>query len=394
MNPNEERHLTPIFISLVPNLMRCQGHIIPYHKSVSEAVSQLGWKHFVAVPINNKVHNLPINWDTCLSNYDLEKEGSWYDKFLHFQEIWILGKKIANYLNNKIADQSRPRILFIERFIHLQLLALFLALLLIPTNNLSVWLLYRRDTHKDKTRIIYKILNYLIKIRIKPEKFKLVTDSDLLSKQLSKYFEIPVKVFPIPHTKVNLSSSIIDNKSKILCWWPGLPREEKGWHIIQKLVSYSGENTKNICLICSEKANLQSTKNGVNLELVKNYLTREEYYSWLHLSQVILLPYDSFEYGSRTSGIFTECIVSGKIPLVTNNTWMSHECLKYNLTELIIDWHNPKYVFDNIKKITQSNIIKNKIQNMQESYNRFHNIANYSLTIKNLYRETITSNYD
>ena len=102
MNPNEERHLTPIFISLVPNLMQGQGHIIPYHKSVSEAVSQLGWKHFVAVPINNKVHNLPINWDTCLSNYDLEKEGSWYDKFLHLQEIWILGKKIATYLNNKI----------------------------------------------------------------------------------------------------------------------------------------------------------------------------------------------------------------------------------------------------------------------------------------------------
>ena len=90
-------------------------------------------------------------------------------------------------------------------------------------------------------------------------------------------------------------------------------------------------------------------------------MTREEYYSWLHLSQVILLPYDSFEYGSRTSGIFTECIVSGKIPLVTNNTWMSHECLKYNLTELIIDWHNPKYVFDNIKKIPQSNIISRQV---------------------------------
>ena len=67
--------------------------------------------------------------------------------------------------------------------------------------------------------------------------------------------------------------------------------------------------------------------------------------------------------------------------------------IKYGVLELT-NHDNQKYVFDNIKKITQSNIIKNKIQNMQESYNRFHNIANYSLTIKNLYRETITSNYD
>ena len=159
MNRNEEKQLTPVFVSLVPNLMGGQGHIIPYHKSVSEAVSQLGWKHYVAVPINNRVHNLPINWDACLNDYDLEKKGNWYDKLFSLREVWLLGKNIANYLNNKITNKSEPHILFLERFIHLQLLALFLALLLIPTNNLSIWLLYRRDTHRDNTKIVYKILN-------------------------------------------------------------------------------------------------------------------------------------------------------------------------------------------------------------------------------------------
>ncbi|KFF41922.1 MAG: glycosyltransferase family 1 protein [Candidatus Atelocyanobacterium thalassa] len=394
MNRNEEKQLTPVFVSLVPNLMEGQGHIIPYHKSVGEAISQLGWKHCVAVPINNKVYDLPVNWDACLNTYDLEKKGSWYHKLFHLQEVWILGKNIANYLNNKVVDKSRPHILFLERFIHLQLLALFLCLLLIPTNNLSIWLLYRRDTHKDNTKIIYKILNYLIKIRIKSGRFQLLTDSDLLSEQLSNYFHIPVKVFPIPHTEVSSFFNTLNVKSEILCWWPGSPREEKGWQTIKKLVNYSGENTKNIHFICSEAANLEPVQDGVNLKLIKSYLTRKEYYCWLHLSQVILLPYNSFEYESRTSGIFTECIVSGKIPLVTNNTWMSHECTKYNLTELIIDWHNPEYVFDSIKKIAESNTIQNKIQNMRESYKNFHNISNYSLTIKNLYQEMIISNYD
>ncbi len=393
MNRNEEKQLTPVFVSLVPNLMGGQGHIIPYHKSVSEAVSQLGWKHYVAIPINNRVHNLPINWDACLNDYDLEKKGNWYDKLFSLREVWLLGKNIANYLNNKITNKSEPHILFLERFIHLQLLALFLALLLIPTNNLSIWLLYRRDTHRDNTKIVYKILNYLIKIRVKSSRFKLLTDSDLLSQRLSNYFHISVKVFPIPHTDVISPSNTLDNKPEILCWWPGLPRREKGWETMQKLVNYSGDNTKNIHFICSEMANFKPVDNGVNLKPIKDYLTRKEYHYWFHLSQVILLPYNPFEYESRTSGIFTECITSGKIPLVTKNTWMSHECTKYNLNELIIDWHNPEYVFDCIKKITQSNIIQIKIQNMQKNYKDFHNVTNYSLTIKNLYQETITSNY-
>ncbi len=387
MSQDEGTPLSPIFVSLIPDLMEGEGHMIPYHQAVSKAVYKLGWKHNIVVPIDNKVNNLPFGWDEYLSNYDLEKEGNLVNKFLRLNGSWKLAKSIANYLNNKVINQSESSIIFLERFIHLQLLALFIALLLVPTDNLSVWLLYRRDTHKDKTRLIYKLLNSLIKRRLKPGKFKLLTDSDLLSNSLSSYFETSVIVMPIPHTDITHCNINYQDTSSILCWWAGSPREEKGWEIIKKLVNYSGENINNIQLVCAETSQLKSVNNGVDLKLIKNYVTREEYYHWFGLSQIILLPYNYPAYEGRTSGIFTECIMAGKTPLVTHNTWMAYELLKYNLAELVIDWQEPQRVFEIITKVVKSDIIQYKIKRMQQSYEQFHSVDNYSCVMKQIYQE-------
>ncbi|MEL4896163.1 glycosyltransferase family 1 protein [Crocosphaera sp. Alani8] len=389
MSKDEEKKLSPTFVSLIPNLMEGEGHIIPYHKAVNKAVDSLGWKHKIVVPIDSNVDNLPSGWDEGLSNNSLEKEGNLLKKIFRLNESVKLGKTIANYLNYHVVNNSQDSIIFLERFIHLQLFALYLALFLVPTDNLSIWLLYRLNTHKDNTRSIYKLLNFLIKKKIKPGRFKLLTDSDRLSKSLSSYFETPVTVMPIPHTDISNVSTEYQDKSKIVCWWPGSPREEKGWSIIKKIAHYSGENTKNIRLVCAETSEVKAVTNGVKLTLVGNYLNREEYYSWLGVSQVILLPYNYPAYEGRTSGIFTESIMAGKIPLVTEKTWMAAELLKHNLVELIINWENYQDVFDIIKKVIQSDTTQDKIRRMQYSYRQFHNIDNYGCVMNKIYRETI-----
>ncbi len=387
MSQDEGKPLSPIFVSLIPDLMEGEGHMIPYHQAVSKAVYRLGWQHNIVVPIDNKVNNLPCGWDEYLSNYDLEKEGNLVNKFLRVNGSFKLAKSIANYLNNKVINQSESSIIFLERFIHLQLLALFIALLWVPTDKLSVWLLYRRDTHKDRTRFIYKLLNFLIKKRIKPGRFKLLTDSDRLSESLSNYFEIPVTVIPIPHTDISHCSIKSQDISQIICWWPGSPREEKGWGIIKKLAHYSGDNTKNVQLVCAETSQVVSVNNGLELTLVPNYLTREEYYHWLGVSQIILLPYNYPAYEGRTSGIFTESIMAGKTPLVTKNTWMASELLKHNLAELVINWQESKQVFDTIRKVVNSDTIQDKIRKMQHSYQQFHNLDNYACVMNKIYQE-------
>ncbi|WP_107670937.1 hypothetical protein [Cyanothece sp. BG0011] len=389
MTQDEGKRLSPIFVSLIPNLMEGEGHILPYHQAVNKAVNQLGWEHKIAVPVDNNVNKLPSGWDEGLSNDDLEKEGNIVDKFLRIKGTWKLAQSIKNYLENKVINQSELSVIFLERFIHLQLFALYLALLWVPTDNLSVWLLYRRDTHKDKTRFIYKFLNRLIKQQLQPEKFKLLTDSDLLGQSLSSYFEESFMVMPIPHTDISHCNINSLDSSHILCWWPGFPREEKGLNIIKNLVNYSGENTQNINLVCAEKTQLKSVENGVNLKLIDNHLNREQYYHWFGLSQIILLPYSFPAYEGRTSGIFTECVMAGKTPLVTKDTWMAYELNKHNLPELIIDWQDPVEVFDTIIKVVKSDMIQDKIKKMQRSYEQFHSVDNYACVMNKVYQEMI-----
>ena len=129
MSQDEGKQLSPIFVSLIPNLMEGEGHIIPYHKAVNKAIKKLGWQHKVIVPIDNKVDNLPTGWDEGLSNNNLEKEGNLLLKFFRINESIKLAQTIANYLNHEIISDSNSSIIFLERFIHLQLFALYLALL-------------------------------------------------------------------------------------------------------------------------------------------------------------------------------------------------------------------------------------------------------------------------
>ncbi|XTZ12006.1 MAG: glycosyltransferase family 1 protein, partial [cyanobacterium endosymbiont of Rhopalodia inflata] len=231
----------------------------------------------------------------------------------------------------------------------------------------------------DKTRYVYKFLNYLIKKSLPTGNLKLLTDSDLLGESLSNYFQEHVTVMPIPHAEIKVNNCDIKNKFPgILCWWPGFPREEKGWNIIKKLVASNLNNTDEICLLAAEKSNLKVTKGGIKLKLIQDKLTRTEYNYWLSVSDVILLPYDYQSYGERTSGIFTESIIAGKIPLVTDKTWMAYELLKYDLGELIINWEIPEEVFISILRIIKHSNIKNKIKTMQNGYLSYHCLNRYA----------------
>ncbi len=389
---------TPTFVSIIPNLVGGEGHIIPYHQAVGKAIQKLDWKHSVAVPTDaeiadlhqSKIQNpkskmvLPACWQACLSSHDLEKEGGFLDKILKIPHSVSLGFSIANYLRKEVIYKSEYSIIFLERFIHLQLLALAIAILLIPRKDLSVWLLYRRDAHQDKTRSIYKLLNNLIKFLLKKGKFKLLTDSDLLSQSLSNYFQESVTVMPIPHTDINCNHLGAKQGSKILCWWAGSPRMEKGWEAIKELVNTPVSIPNNICLVASESSLLKPVSAGIQVKLIQNSLTRDQYDYWLCHSDFILLPYISEAYRERTSGIFTECIIVGKLPLVTPNTWMANELVKYHLDELILDWHDPQLVMEKITSISQSSHIKDKLMQMQKEYLQLHSINSYATKIRQI----------
>lgn len=381
---NKEPEIIPTLVSIIPNLVGGEGHIIPYHIAVNEATKILGWHHKIAYSGDSKIENLPKEWVDCLKGENLESETNFIGKIVKLTNVIIFAKTIRNYLKLEILNTSETTIIFMERFIHLQLLALCLAILFIPKKKLHIWLLYRMDTHTNKTRFIYKLINKLIKKLVSPANFRLLTDSELLSNSLSKYFNETVTVMPIPHTECIINKQEHKN-NYIVAWWAGPPREEKGWQIINNMLEYQAHQFKRFCLVAAKSSQLQSVKDGIKINLIDDNLSRQEYVKWLTQSDLILLPYNVQSYQERTSGIFTEAIIAGKITVVTPNTWMAKELAKYNLENLIIDWGNNETIFNNFAEILNNNEILGKIKIMQKEYQNFHNVSNYAVIMKNLF---------
>ena len=375
------------FISLIPNLMGGEGHIIPYHQAVGQAVRQLGWEHRILSPSDAQIPDFPPAGSPLLPIVELELDGNLWQKLGRIQDAIAFAQVLAQQLNALISPSDSPTVIFLERFIHLQLLALAIALYQVPTQLVSVWLLYRRDTHLDKTRWIYKLLNQLIAWRLGDRQWQLLTDSELLAQSLAQYFAQPVSVMPIPHTDV-LDSNVLNSEDKIpqlLCWWPGAPREEKGWHRLKVLVATAHPRADQICLLAAESANLTAIANGVLSKAIPDQLSRKDYNYWLSLCDIVLLPYDSEAYRERTSGIFTECIIAGKMPLVTPHTWMARELAQYQLQDLVIDWEAGEQVIDKILELSHDQPIGDKLNAMQSVYLRRHNVGSFAEQLGKLY---------
>jgi hypothetical protein len=235
-------------------------------------------------------------------------------------------------------------------------------------------------------RWIFKFLNGVIKQIIKPGRFHLLTDSDVLAKSLSAFFKQPVKVVPVPHIDIFSRESYSKSSPEIICWWPGSPTTSKGWDIIRRIAKLRAEEACIFCLVAAASSNIHAIPGGIEVQLIDDFLPREVYCEWMQRSDMILLPYDPDSYAQRTSGIFVECIAAGKIPIVTEDTWMAKELLKFGLEELIVSWDEPD-ILSRLSNIAGNDVTKNKIVRMQQSYLNFHSEINYASKMKSLFEK-------
>ena len=121
---------------------------------------------------------------------------------------------------------------------------------------------------------------------------------------------------------------------------------------------------------------------------IENSLSREEYLTWLLGSDIILLPYDPIIYRMATSGIFVEAVCAGKIPLVKKGSWLAHELIKFDLTELIVDWENPLF-FSHLTFLIKSVKIREKLEIMQLTYQQFHSVESFSMKMHEIMQSSL-----
>ena len=387
--------ISPAFISLV--LFDCGGigHNYEYLNAISEATKKIDWQHYAALPVNFNEEDLKSDWSACLlgcRRLNNRKENKLIKLFRMILISLELAKSIHKYLNKILlmVNNCSPTIIFIDSFKPSELLAFVISLFFLRSHKITVWLLYRHDDYQ-KVLIgnFYKVMNALITKKITNNNFVLLTDSEKLQSSLSSYFKYQVSVVPIPHTPTVEYSKDIEIKNNkddlsILAWWCGNPNPEKGLKVIQRLVTLSDPVAKNLHLFISTEAYLPEIKSNIQITYLPAYLTREEYLQQLSEIDILLLPYDSKIYKERTSGIFVEGICAGKIPFVTKDTWMATELIKYDLSELIVDWSEDN-VIESICKLARNSNIENKIVQMRDRYLKFHSVISYAECIQRIY---------
>ncbi|ATC65877.1 hypothetical protein CMV30_19055 [Nibricoccus aquaticus] len=171
---------------------------------------------------------------------------------------------------------------------------------------------------------------------------RLVTDSQELAKEYATLARRPVEVMPIPHTANEDAGAAVagvptKNKSKLRVVFLGDARDEKGFELLPALARACAQEpwlSKVELVFHAYISSHYHLKMGTvieelsgvkarNLSLVKSSLSAAAYRHLLATADLVLLPYDSITYRSRTSGPFVEAICAGKPVVAPAQSWMS-----------------------------------------------------------------------
>jgi hypothetical protein len=385
----------PCLASLVFDMQSKEGHLYAYNESLATAAHMIGWHYVAAVTTNWQGHPLPPEWVACLERRSFRPARTPWGKA---SNLYALSDSIARFLKAHILPRNEPAVLFLEHFYPAYLLALLLALARVPHAHLSVWLLYRTNfANQPGWGRVHLILARIAERMLGRHHLRLVTDSNLFKLSLSKHFVRPVHVVPVL-SYVDIPVNPVPDGTlptmppapacgdRVVCWWPGPPRRRKGWDSLHYLTQLGGVEARQLCIVAAERSHLaQHHPDGCQVALIGNHLNREQYVAQLLASDLILLPYDPAEYAEKTSGIFTESIIAGKVVAVMDGTWMAYEARKYGLERAIIpSWDTPDLAAT-LLALACDGELRQRIHAMQQDYRRQNGAHAYAEVIQQLW---------
>ncbi|MDR3623866.1 MAG: hypothetical protein P4L16_01860 [Chlamydiales bacterium] len=364
--------------SLIPMLRYEEGHPYQYNLAVGKACGLNGWKHEALVPRSCCIENLPESWLKVLGNDRIsEKHGVvlWktpLSKLKIFLKVFFpLCKALS-----KVKYEKGRKVIFLEQFFVPQMVGFTLAMCLMRPKA-EVWFVHRYSPEQLGFKAkIYKCMHQLLICFLGKEKIKLFADSELLAKSQREFFRQEVIILPVPHTDY-CNGLVKEKKEKdTLLWWPGgYTTVAKGLKVIQDLVKRDLKG--NFKLVVADSAREHLKEYVVPIQFISSALSRKEYMKWMNKTDLVLLPYDPEIYHFATSGIFVEAIVAGKIPVVTDGTWMAYELKRFQLQDFIVDWHR-KDLFEHFQEILADKRLKILLEKMQKTYGDYHSIQGFA----------------
>lgn len=207
-----------------------------------------------------------------------------------------------------------------------------------------------------------------------------LTDTQALAASTGRCLRRAVSVLPIPHTEFGAGEMPGGHDDRVVCWWPGPPRVEKGLRIIQRLTQSPDASLPRLCLMAAASAGLMNQAGGMELRALPDPLSRSDYVKAMTDATVVLLPYDGEAYAERSSGIFVEAIVAGKIVLTSQGSWMSQELERHGLSQFVWDWEGD--VPARIREAAREAIRDDAFAGIRNEYRSFHNLEAFARVLK------------
>lgn len=353
--------------------------MMPYHLAVAKAAALLDLDHELLTRPDDELAQLPPRWYPALGGAVLNRRGQFRGLFgmgRLFRGLWDFAHPLWQH-TQALHKRGRRAVLFIEIFNLFELFAYTLAALAAPRGT-RVLIMFRFPpaTLAWYSRHTYRACVALLRLRYSKDRLHLVTDSDLLREALEPGMDYPFTVLPVPHTHLP-SPSTDGSRSPLLCWWGGFPSEDKGWSSLRRLVNLPNDTGRDITVIAAPAAELEAVAGGVRVEPTSNTLDEAAWARLLHRVHITLMPYSPIRYGACTSGIFVEAVTAGKLPLVSEGTWMAYELRKHDLPELILDWNDPQVLHTIVARADDADVAR-RLAHMQEAYRNYHTVEGFA----------------
>ena len=287
----------------------------------------------------------------------------------------------SNPLNNNIFG----KILKTARFIHLSIcntLILYKILKKITSKEIvlfidgckpfDIFFISLISKKKIKIRILHEnfsfnfFLNFIHKfsyflIGKLNNNFKIIESNSFLKKK-SSFINGVIMNQPL-HSLFKISS--IKNIGNNI-FLAGSYRPEKGFNNMKKILNYQKMDNYSFFLNLNSKSEISARENYF---FFKDNLPYKDYLRLLKKSNFVLFPYTHKMYRTSVSGIFADCILMNKIPIVHKDMLLGRLLKKNKLKILLYNFYDHKNFYSRLKLIN-NNIteIKRKIIKFKKNY--------------------------
>ena len=217
----------------------------------------------------------------------------------------------------------------------------------------------------------------------------IVVHSEFIKKELNSIGINNVQVIDYPcFCKINVNDLSYEKKvyrKKFLCL--GASRIDKGYDVLADSFSYLDENTKNMCefVIAGKEQDIsydmiknKAKENGVNINIVDDVISDEDYWKYILEADIVLLPYKKIFSGN--SGPMTDGIYANRYILGPDKGNIGYLINKYNLGSTF-EIENSKSLAAEISKISVSDTTCN------HSYKEKLEVSSFIQSYKELFEK-------